>query len=152
MTEELIEINLKDPVNVELDAPEIPEESIPLKLIISTQTWVNVGSTEMPLWKIVGGKEFLGGFFKGPPTIPEIVEQVDKVTHMFEGGPFDTKEVVSGWQLFFADVPTNSEKFQLDNNGTIDFPPINVLDIDVELEMERIFGDIVKLMPENSTA
>jgi hypothetical protein len=144
---ELLKINLDTPVNVELDAPEIPEDMVPLKLIIATQTWANVGSSEMPLWKIVGGKEFLGGFFKGPPSITEIVEQVNKVSHMFEGANFDTREVICGWQLFFADVPTNSEKFQLDNNSVIDFPPINVLDIDVEQEMERIFGDIVGSIP-----
>lgn len=142
MSDNVVQINLKEPVNVELDVPTIPEEDLPLKLIIASHTWANVGNTDMPLWKIVGGKEYLGGFFKGPPTMEEIVQQVQKVAHMFEGGSFDQRETVAGWQIYLADMPTNSEQFQLNLNGAVDFPPINLLEIDVEEELERIFANI----------
>lgn len=135
-----VEIRLDQPVNVELDAPEIPESEFPLKLIVASHTWANMGNDELPIWKIVGGNEYLGGFFKGPPTMTEIVEQVNKIRHMFEGGSFEQRETVAGWQIYFADIPTNAEQFQLNLNGYVDFPPINVLEIDIEEELERIFG------------
>jgi len=113
-------------------------EELNLKLVVSSFVWANVGSADLPLWKTVGAKEYIVKYFTGEPTFEMINEELDKVSHMFEGGDSSVRETVAGFEVYFADAPTNSETFQANLNGAIDFPPIDLTTVDVEEEMKAI--------------
>lgn len=109
-----------------------------LKLVVSSFVWMNVGSQDLPLWKTVGAKEYIVKYFTGAPTFEMINEELDKVAHMFEGGDAVMRETVAGFEVYFADAPTNSEMFQINLNGAIDFPPIDLTQIDVEDDLKAL--------------
>ena len=109
-----------------------------LKLVVSSFVWINVGSNDLPLWKTVGAKEYIVKYFTGEPTFEMINEELDKVAHMFEGGDEGLRETVAGFEVYFADAPTNSELFQINLNGAIDFPPIDLTLVDVEEDLKAI--------------
>ena len=111
---------------------------IELKLVVSSFVWVNVGSQDLPLWKVIGGKEYIVKYFRGEPTFEMINEELDKVAHMFEGGDAFNRETVAGFEVYFADAPTNSEMFQVNRNGAIDFPPIDLTLVDVQEELNAL--------------
>jgi hypothetical protein len=113
-------------------------DELNLKLVVSSFVWANVGSQSMPLWKTMGGKEYIVKYFRGEPTFEMINEELDKVAHMFEGGDAFTRETVAGFEVYFADAPTNSETFQVNLNGAIDFPPIDLSAVDVTEELDAI--------------
>jgi hypothetical protein len=113
-------------------------DELNLKLVVSSFVWANVGSADLPLWKTVGAKEYIVKYFTGEPTFEMINEELDKVSHMFEGGDNSVRETVAGFEVYFADAPTNSETFQANLNGAIDFPPIDLTTVDVEEEMKAI--------------
>lgn len=113
-------------------------EELHLKLVVSSFVWANVGSQDLPLWKTVGGKEYIIKYFSGEPTFEMINQELDKVAHMFEGGDTMVRETVAGFEIYFADAPTNSELLQVNLNGAIDFPPIDLSVIDVTEEMQAI--------------
>jgi hypothetical protein len=48
------------------------------------------------------------------------------------------RETVAGFEVYFADAPTNSEIFQVNLNGAIDFPPIDLTLVDVEEDLKTI--------------
>ena len=109
-----------------------------LKLVVSSFVWMNVGSQDLPLWKTIGAKEYIVKYFTGDPTFEMINEELDKVAHMFEGGDAAMRETVAGFEVYFADAPTNSEMFQINLNGAIDFPPIDLTQVDVEEDLKAI--------------
>jgi hypothetical protein len=109
-----------------------------LKLVVSSFVWTNVGSQDLPLWKTVGGKEYIVKYFSGAPSFEMINEELDKVAHMFEGGDAFIRETVAGFEVYYADAPTNSELFQINLNGAIDFPPIDLTAVDVTEEMQAV--------------
>ena len=111
---------------------------IELKLVVSSFVWANVGRQELPLWKTIGAKEYIVKYFRGEPTFEMINEELDKVAHMFEGGDATVRETVAGFEIYFADAPTNSEMFQINLNGAIDFPPIDLTQVDVEEDLKAI--------------
>lgn len=111
---------------------------VELKLVVSSFVWVNVGGPDLPLWKTMGGKEYIVKYFRGEPTFEMINEELDKVAHMFEGGDAGIRETVAGFEVYFADAPTNSEMFQVNLNGAIDFPPIDLTLVDVSEELSSI--------------
>ena len=109
-----------------------------LKLVVSSFVWMNVGSQDLPLWKTMGGKEYIVKYFRGEPTFEMINQELDKVAHMFEGGDALMRETVAGFEVYFADAPTNSELLQINLNGAIDFPPIDLTAVDVEDDLKAI--------------
>jgi hypothetical protein len=115
-------------------------EELNLKLVVSSFIWTNVGGPDLPLWKTVGGKEYIVKYFTGEPTFEMINEELDKVAHMFEGGDTMVRETVAGFEVYFADAPTNSEMFQVNLNGAIDFPPIDLTAVDVTEEMNNLMA------------
>lgn len=111
---------------------------VELKLVVSSFVWMNVGSQDLPLWKTTGGKEYIVKYFRGEPTFEMINQELDKVAHMFEGGDAVVRETVAGFEVYFADAPTNSELLQINLNGAIDFPPIDLTAVDVEDDLKAI--------------
>ena len=86
----------------------------------------------------MGGKEYIVKYFRGEPTFEMINQELDKVAHMFEGGDALMRETVAGFEVYFADAPTNSELLQINLNGAIDFPPIDLTVVDVEDDLKAI--------------
>jgi hypothetical protein len=115
-------------------------DELNLKLVVSSFVWTNVGSSDLPLWKTVGAKEYIVKYFTGEPTFEMINEELDKVSHMFEGGDSFVRETVAGFEIYFAEAPTNSETFQANLNGAIDFPPIDLTAVDVTEELSAILA------------
>ena len=51
---------------------ETQTTDLKLKLVVTTMIWSNSATDEMPLWKTVGGKEYIIARFDYEPTITEI--------------------------------------------------------------------------------
>lgn len=99
---------------------------VDLKLVVATNIWINTGNEDMPLWKVVGGKEYIVEYFTQEPTIEEIGKVVADKIHFIQGGDSSSREILAGWQLYLKDAMTHSEFFQLNLNGNVDFPPTDI--------------------------
>ena len=111
-------------------------QNINLKLVVCTRVWVNQGTTDLPMWRTTGGKEYIVKYYDYEPTIEEIGNAVGEVDHMIVTLDTNFKETVDGWQLYHADNMTNNEYFQLTHNNAIDFPANDITDIRIEEDAE----------------
>lgn len=102
------------------------KNKIDLKLVVTTSIWANVGNAEVPLWRSVGTKEYIVKYFTQEPSLEEIGKCVEESIHILQGGDVNTREILSGWQLYLKDAMTHSEFFQVNLNGNIDFPPTDI--------------------------
>ena len=102
------------------------KNKIDLKLVVTTSIWANVGNEEVPLWRSIGTKEYIVKHFTQEPSLEEIGKSVEESIHILQGGDGNTREILSGWQLYLKDAMTHSEFFQVNLNGNIDFPPTDI--------------------------
>jgi hypothetical protein len=109
---------------------------INLKLVVCTRIWSNQGTPDLPMWRTMGGKEYIVKYFDHEPTIEEIGNAVADAEHMIVTLDTGFKETVDGWQLYLTDNMTNNEYFQLTHNNAIDFPANDITDIQIEDDVE----------------
>lgn len=115
------------------DLPELSPEEIKerlskeyFKLVVTSTVWANSGTEEMPLWKAFAAQEYIVAYFQGEPTFEMIYDELEKIHELFDVDNPQMIETVAGYQVYFADAPTNSEYFQIEKNGEVDFPPIDL--------------------------
>lgn len=116
---------------------------IRIKLVANTRLWSNFGSEDMPLWKPVGGQEYIVHFFDHDPNIFEISQILEQNKHKFEiMNPKDGfYEILSGYDLFLETNLTHNEAFQFYvNNGIVDFPAKDLTKMDEDVN--KIVEDI----------
>ena len=112
-----------------------------LKLVATTKIYKNVGGMDVPLWRCVGGGEYILKRFDEEPKWKEVGEAVNSFQHILEGKlAIDVKEIYGGFELYDNNSLTHSENFQLQHGGTIDFPAEDATIIDVSEEMNGIKG------------
>lgn len=144
------------------DEPEIPltPEEIKerlsqevFKLVVTSTVWENQGTAELPLWKPSHAQEYIVAYFQGEPTFELIYDHLQKIHELFDSDNNLMVETVAGYQVYFLQAPTNSEFFQIERNGSIDFPPIDLTLVglteqELEEELARRRGDDLE---ENSS-
>lgn len=102
------------------------------KLLITTQVYENYGAHdwdgkgECPqYWKAKGGhdyviKNFKGGAEQAPEAVMIVWNQVEHADHYF-------RETILGWEIVADDYLTEFEQSQLEFEGFIRFPAIEIL-------------------------
>ena len=107
-----------------------------LKLVACTKLWNNIGNAEVPMWRAVGGNEYVIHRFEEEPTFKDIGEAVNKFMHVLEGRINQgVVETYTGFELYDLTSLTHSENFQLENGGPIDFPAEDVQQYDFTEEV-----------------
>jgi len=114
-----------------------------LKLVACTKLWNNIGTSDIPMWRVVGGNEYIIARFEEEPTWADVGEAVTKFMHILEGKiQMGIVETYVGFDLFDNNNLTHGENFQLQNGGTIDFPTEDLTKLDVREDMAGISGEI----------
>lgn len=125
------------------------------KLVVTSTVWENHGTQEDALWKPVAAQEYIAAYFQGEPTFEMIYENLQKVHELFDSDSNYMVETVAGYQVYFLQAPTNSEFFQIERNGSIDFPPIDLTLVglseqELEEELKRRRGEVVEDSAEST--
>lgn len=116
-----------------------------LKLVACTKVWNNIGTHDVPMWRAVGGNEYIIARFAKEPSWKKIGEKVMSFMHILEGKVnVGVIETYAGFELYNNNSLTHGENFQLENGGTIDFPAEDATKIDVQEDMAGIAGHTVK--------
>ena len=112
-----------------------------LKLVACTKIYKNLGNSDLSLWRVIGGNEYIVDRFEDAPDWLVVGRSITKFIHVLEGKiQEDVKEVYSGFELYPDESLTHNEFFQLDQCGTVDFPAEDITKIDVSEEMDGIKG------------
>lgn len=108
------------------------EETVDLKLVATTLIWTNSGSEDLPMWKATGGKEYIIARLDHHPTFEEVGEIVNNNAHLVETHTKDFHETLSGWMVCFDKEPTSGERMQMHLTEYVEFPPIDLTNLDEE--------------------
>ena len=112
-----------------------------LKLVASTKIFKNIGTTDVPMWRCVGGNEYIIDRFDKEPKWHKVGEAVTQFQHILQSKlDQSVTEIYSGFDLYENDTLTHSEFFQLENGGTVDFPAEDLTKIDVTEAMDGLKG------------
>ena len=93
------------------------------KLMITTQVLENYGSEEQPFWKAKGGSDYVVRNFTDFNRVNAVVAQLRADIEI--DNPFCQEYIVS-WSVEDDDYLTEFEQSQLDYEGRIDFPAIEL--------------------------
>lgn len=120
---------------------ETQTTDLKLKLVVTTMLWSNSATDEMPLWKTVGGKEYIIARFDYEPTIAEIGKACEDKRHLIETHTKQFHETLSGWQLYLDQNITHNEYLQYSLTEQIEFPAIDLTEVDATEELKQIVGE-----------
>lgn len=110
-----------------------------LKLVVTTRVLKNVGNYDIPLWKVYDGNEYIIAVLDSEPSWMEVGEYINKFIHMLEGKVSEEiREIYSGFELYNFESLTHFENFQLQTTANVDFPAIDLTNVDVTEEMDGI--------------
>jgi hypothetical protein len=112
-----------------------------LKLVVTTMIWANSATEEMPLWKTVGGKEYIVARFDHEPSLDEIGRACENKRHLIETHTKQFHETLSGWQLYLDQNITHNEYLQYSLTEQVEFPAIDLTEIDASEELRQIVGE-----------
>jgi len=119
---------------------EQTNEPLKLKLVITTALWANSATEDMPLWKTVGSKEYILARFDEEPTLEQIARVCQEKAHLVETHTKQFHETLSGWQLYLDQNATHNEYLQYSLTEQIEFPAIDLTEIDATEELQQIVG------------
>ena len=93
------------------------------KLMITTQVLENYGSLEQPFWKAKGGSDYVVRNFTDFNRVNAVVAQLRADIEI--DNAFCSEYIVS-WSVEDDDYLTEFEQSQLDYEGRIDFPAVEL--------------------------
>lgn len=93
------------------------------KLMITTQVLENYGSEEQPFWKAKGGSDYVVRNFTDFNRVNAVVAQLRADIEI--DNAFCSEYIVS-WSVEDDDYLTEFEQSQLDYEGRIDFPAVEL--------------------------
>jgi hypothetical protein len=119
---------------------EQTNEELNLKLVATTALWANSATDDMPLWKTIGAKEYVIARFDVEPTLEQIGKACEAKRHLIETHTKQFHETLSGWQLYLDQNVTHNEYLQYSLTEQIEFPAIDLTEIDATEELQQIVG------------
>ena len=93
------------------------------KLMIITQVLENYGSETQPFWKAKGGGEYVLKNFSYFNKVNEVVHSLRSEIEI--DNPF-CQEYIASWEVVEDNYLTEFERSQLEYEGRIDFPAVEV--------------------------
>jgi hypothetical protein len=119
---------------------EVNNEELNLKLVVTTSLWANSATDDMPLWKTVGAKEYIIARFDEEPTLDQVGRACESKRHLIETHTKQFHETLSGWQLYMDQNLTHNEYLQYSLTEQVEFPAIDLTEIDATEELQQIVG------------
>lgn len=119
---------------------EQTNEELNLKLVATTALWANSATDDMPLWKTIGAKEYIIARFDEEPSLDQIGRACESKRHLIETHTKQFHETLSGWQLYLDKNVTHNEYLQYSLTEQIEFPAIDLTEIDATAELQQIVG------------
>ena len=93
------------------------------KLLITTQVYENYGDADKPHWKAKGGSDYVVKNFK---DFNRVTETVMALRGKIECDNDMCREYIIGWEVVADDYLTEFERDQLEYEGKIRFPSVEV--------------------------
>lgn len=93
------------------------------KLLITTQVYENYGDVANPHWKAKGGGDYVVANFR---DFGRVTETVMALRGQIEADGDGYREHIIGWEVVADDYLTEFERSQLEYEGRITFPAVEL--------------------------